>query len=524
MSVHGNIVPTVKKPTMRRPSLVVNAISNWGALGINVLVGFLLTPYIIRCLGTAQYGIWILIASVIGYYGLLDLGVSSAIMRYVARYAGQKDYESLNKVVNTALVIFSVIGCIVIIVSILLAEPLAHFFNVENSDFASFKLVIRLLGISAGLMLPGNVLLVIILAHEHFVIANIIRIIVILLRSGLYFFVLYTGGGLVGMGWINGGISIFMIVVYFAIVKLYFKHISFSLRMASKSSVRALFTFGIFASIIHLGNMLRLKFSAVVIGKFMNMDAVGIYGVSALLFGYVSRSVISCSGVTQPRLSSLAGTNDLEFRDAVLRYSKFVAVLAAGVGAVSISLAYDFMELWLPDNVEDIKGVTTVFIVLSIGLVPELMTEVSKNALQAVKKHPYYAYQTVIEGIINVILSILLVFKYGIYGVALGVAIPSLITKLIIQPVYCCRILKIDWATYMLQVLVKPLLVAGFVVWLIEGSELMFHATSYMQLILKSFLAILLYAVGSYIFCLDSQNRRLVWAHFKTSRICKVQS
>ena len=112
-----------------RPSLVLNALSNWVALGLNGAAAFLLTPYIIRCLGVNGYGIWRLIASVVGYYAILDLGVSSAVTRYVARYAGQRDYKALNETVSTALTMFCVIGLVVIGGSLLLASPLARFFE-----------------------------------------------------------------------------------------------------------------------------------------------------------------------------------------------------------------------------------------------------------------------------------------------------------------------------------------------------------------------------------------------------------
>ena len=41
-------------------------------------------------------------------------------------------------------------------------------------------------------------------------------------------------------------------------------------------------------------------------------------------------------------------------------------------------------------------------------------------------KHKFYAITSVIEGICNVVLSIILLKKYGIVGVALGTAIPML--------------------------------------------------------------------------------------------------
>ena len=35
----------------QRPSLVINAVSNWGPLAVNFVIGFLLTPYLIAHLG-----------------------------------------------------------------------------------------------------------------------------------------------------------------------------------------------------------------------------------------------------------------------------------------------------------------------------------------------------------------------------------------------------------------------------------------------------------------------------------------
>src|SRR4030043_918065 len=96
----------------RRPSLLVSALSNWTAFGVSVLIGLFLTPFIIGHLGKTGYGIWTLISSLIGYYGILDLGVTSAITRYVARYAGQKDYKALNETVSTALAIFAIIALV----------------------------------------------------------------------------------------------------------------------------------------------------------------------------------------------------------------------------------------------------------------------------------------------------------------------------------------------------------------------------------------------------------------------------
>src|ERR1035437_8345860 len=69
--------------------------SRRSALAINILVGILLTPIIVHRLGDTAYGIWVLIFSVTGYYGMFDLGIRSSIVRYVSKFTATKEDRSV---------------------------------------------------------------------------------------------------------------------------------------------------------------------------------------------------------------------------------------------------------------------------------------------------------------------------------------------------------------------------------------------------------------------------------------------
>jgi len=90
--------------------ILKNVGSSWFALGVNVLVGIFLSPYILHRLGDEAFGIWVLIFSITGYYGLFDLGIRSSIVRYVAKYAATEDHHQLNCLVNTAMFSYGGIG------------------------------------------------------------------------------------------------------------------------------------------------------------------------------------------------------------------------------------------------------------------------------------------------------------------------------------------------------------------------------------------------------------------------------
>lgn len=505
---------TTKSP-IRRPSLKINAISNWIALAANIMVGFLLTPYLIEHLGMERYGIWALIISIIGYYGLLELGVSSAIMRYVARYVGQRDYNSLNRTTNTAIAILSFIGSVIIVVSILVENKLAGFFHIEPQNYESFKITVILLSITTCIMLPGNVLRVVILAHERFVVCNIINIIHSILKAGLFCLVLYNGGGLVHLSMVFCALSLFVLFINFAVIRHCFKYMSFSIGLISRSTARDLISFGFFSFVAQIGILLSTKLDAAIVGRFISMHVVGVYNVAALMYGYLLNLIISLSGVLQPRLAALAGTaTKTEFNGYIIRYSIIVANYAVAMGVTAFCLSEDFLKLWLPRSFQDTNLATITFQLLLIALMAGIMQDVSANALRAVKKHKYYAYQTIIEGIAHVTLSIFLVRRFGIIGVAIGAVIPAVIAKIMIQPIYFCKIFLIDWWEYMLKVILKPLLVGSVICFFLTSNAVFFAATCYLGLILKGIVVLSLYLAISFFFCLDSTHRREIVARF----------
>jgi hypothetical protein len=76
--------------------------SNVSGYIISVVASFLITPITIHTLGDARYGAWSLVAELIGYYGLLDLGIRGAVTYYVARYSARNQGEDVKEIVSSA--------------------------------------------------------------------------------------------------------------------------------------------------------------------------------------------------------------------------------------------------------------------------------------------------------------------------------------------------------------------------------------------------------------------------------------
>ena len=67
-----------------------------------VLISFYMMPQIVKALGDRWYGMWTLVGTIIGYYGLLDFGLSSAVQTYIARALGKNDHQEIEILISTA--------------------------------------------------------------------------------------------------------------------------------------------------------------------------------------------------------------------------------------------------------------------------------------------------------------------------------------------------------------------------------------------------------------------------------------
>src|SRR5437879_11046639 len=103
---------------MRNREIFKNVGSSWFSLGVSILVGVFLSPFILHRLGDTAYGIWILIFSVTGYYGLFDLGIRSSVVRYVSTYTATGDTEGLAKLINTSFATYTAIGAVAMVVTV----------------------------------------------------------------------------------------------------------------------------------------------------------------------------------------------------------------------------------------------------------------------------------------------------------------------------------------------------------------------------------------------------------------------
>jgi O-antigen/teichoic acid export membrane protein len=483
------------------------------------LVSVFIMPFVVHSLGDRMYGTWALVAALIGYYGTLQIGLTPAINRYMARALGAKDHEECNRVFNTALRLLSAVGAVALVVTVLLAF-LARSLAKNPSDAAVLWKLIVILGVYTALLFPSRVLQGTLEAQLRYDQTAIIDWLTLVLKTALLIVILRHGYKVVALALatVASGIPAIVLYIYFISKELPFLRLD--ARYWSRDTARKLFSFGIYSFVANIANIIRFRVDALVVASFVGLTAVTHYRIGSTLtqfFGGMMEALVGSFPAVFSRQEGAANYEGL--KRTYFFATKVTTSIASFVGFGLIVWGKPFIRVWMGPAYLDAYP---VLVVLTTGLIIGLSQLASPQLLYGLAKHKYTALANSLEAIANLALSIILAKRYGMIGVALGTLIPMVLVKLFIQPVYVCRLANIPYGEYIQRFAKTVAAVAGSLVIPLILS-LRFAAPSYKVLFPIGVLSAILYVVPLWLFEFSQAERtmltRAVWPKFavKTS-------
>src|SRR5439155_6631706 len=161
------------------------------------IIAFFISPFVVRHLGDSAYGVWVLVGSLTGYLGLLDLGVRGAVTRYVSSFHALGDHKEASRVASSALMIFICAGVLAILVSFILAVFAVDWFQIPPTYRAAARIILVIAGVNIAVSLTSGVFGGILVALQRFDLTNLIEVVSGIIRTAAIIAVLLSGHGLV---------------------------------------------------------------------------------------------------------------------------------------------------------------------------------------------------------------------------------------------------------------------------------------------------------------------------------------
>ena len=440
--------------------MLKNIGTNWVVTIVTIALTYVLMPFTLRTLGQEGYGTWNLINALVGYLGLLVLGVPMASVRYFAEHVAQRDGRKLNEAIGSCTALYLAMGAGALVVGV----GLFAFFDVmydvpagwRSDAHVAFFLVVLSVAIGFVAMLPEGIMA----AHHDFVVRNLVVLGRLVLRLGLTLVLLTLRASLVALALVQIACFVFEFSVSWWIMRRRYPGVRMSLADADWKMVRRIFSFSLYVLLLSIGARLSFETDALVIGAFTDVGQIPFYTVANTLVIYLMEFVIAIAAVVMPMATKLQaeGRPD-ELRDIFLKWSKIAMSLTLMAGLFLIVLGPRFIGWWIDPSFEAPAGNVLQILMLS-ALLFLPVRGVAQPILLGVGKPGLPTIAFLVAGILNLGLSLLLVGPLGLTGVALGTAIPNALFAGAIL-VLACRELKTPLTHYLRYVVVRS--VAGAV-------------------------------------------------------------
>lgn len=444
--------------------LKAGAFLSYLSIGLNNIIGLIYTPFMLRMMGQSEYGLYSLVASIVAYLTVLDLGFGNAIVRYTAKFRAEGKEQEQYEMFGMFLILYSIIGIIAFLIGLGLYFNVDRFFNATMDTTELYKIRVMMLLMIANLAVtfPMSIWGAIITAYENFVFQKLINIIRIILNPLVMVFMLYMGYRAIGMVVVTTLFNIVTLVIYwwYCNHKLKIKVVVGKFRYGFMKEI-SIYSFWIFLNSI----MDRIYWGTgqFILGIYSGAAAVAVFAVAIQLQQIYMAFSSAISGVFLPKITAMfTKNNDMkEISSLFIRTGRIQYIVMAFILTGFILFGKSFVSLWAGVDYVDAYWIAICFFVpLTVPLIQNLGITI----LQARNQMKFRSLLYVLIAILSLIISIPLSKMYGGVGCAIGIALALVLGQIIVMNIYYYMRVDIDIILFWKEIAkmsITPLIVGG---------------------------------------------------------------
>jgi O-antigen/teichoic acid export membrane protein len=161
---------------MRSARVLRNVITNYLRFFAGGAISFLLTPLMVHTLGDGGYGLWVMVFSLTGYFGLVDQGIRPSLVRFVSRDQAAGDEEGLRRIINSAIALYTTAGVITMAATVVVAWQFGSWFKIDPAMLPLAQTTVLIAGSTLALGFPLGVFGAVLSGLQRYDLANSIGI------------------------------------------------------------------------------------------------------------------------------------------------------------------------------------------------------------------------------------------------------------------------------------------------------------------------------------------------------------
>jgi O-antigen/teichoic acid export membrane protein len=401
--------------------LVRNTFYNFLGRSWGTAVAIFMTPYIIRHIGVERFGIWAIVGIITGYFGLLDFGVGSSFVKYIAEFNTKREYQKINAVVNMGVIFYLIFAISIIIPAFIFIDRLLVLFKVPFHLYNEAKFVF-LAGII--IFLASNAVSVfnaVLIGLQRMDTANKLSVLVSIPNILGTIFFLEKGYSLAGLMVNNAIVFIIGTAINIYVAFRILPELKFNLSIFNKDIFKKIFSFGFRMQLAKVSGMVSNHTDKIIIANLLSLSLVAMYQLgSSIIYYAMSVSSLLVSAL-MPAFSEIEAKGERGLLiQAYLRSTKYLSIIVIPLFIFLIVAAPRIIFVWMGSGYENAVLVVQI---LAIAWMLNAIAQSAGSLCMAINKPQLLGFASLLIIVLNIVFSIILIKSFGFYGAAWGAAI-----------------------------------------------------------------------------------------------------
>ncbi|MFC5863973.1 oligosaccharide flippase family protein [Acidicapsa dinghuensis] len=387
---------------------------------LSMLVALVLPPLLVHRMPPSEYSAWVLILQCSSYINLLELGLQTAIGKFVAEYDAAGDRISSNRVLSSSFAILcmsATLGAITIAV-VAWQVPLI-FHQMPASLIGEVRVGILAVGLSTVFALPFGAFLAVFTGLQQYGFPTVLALLSRGLSSASLVVLILMHGSLVQLALTLGAFNVLTALAQFWGWKKYASdRVDFHLLQAERKMAMQLARYSGVLSVWMVATLFVSGLDILIVGHY-DYKNTGYYGIATSATNFMLVVIGGMFGPIVPAISSLqAGWTAKQIGNLTIRATRYCGLLLGLVGTLLVFGAYPLLKLWVGS---DYAMHSALFLqLLVVGNAIRQLGNPYSLVVVAVGKQHLATIAAVSEALVNVTVSIWLVQRIGAAGVAIG--------------------------------------------------------------------------------------------------------
>jgi O-antigen/teichoic acid export membrane protein len=435
--------------------IVRGAFWNWTDFAVGAAVAFFLAPFVVHRLGNIYYGIWILINSLVSYMALVDLGMRGAVVRFLSAERTRDDHHEANRIVSGALWFRLSICALVLACTGVACLGAARFFHLPVETQTAARWTILLSGTNLAINLTFGIFGGVLNALHRFDLLSTVGISRTVLNALGVVVLLERGHGIVAIAAWQLFVAVATGMMQYLWALRTYPELKLQLNLPDRALIQKFWGYSASLFIISVSSQVIYYTDSLVIGAILPITAVTLYSIGFAPTMYLQQVVSSLSVTLLPAASGLEARNDWDqLRRLLFQGTRAVLMVALPIEVALFFRGGTFIRLWMgPAYAEPSGRVLKILLIMWFFMTANWC---SGNMALGLSKHKPFAKWRICEAIANLGLSLILIHRMGIEGVAWGSVAPSLVVNVFFWPSYITNILRVPLWHYIWQAWVRP--------------------------------------------------------------------